>query len=72
MKTMLKDTELTKDQIKDIAVEAYIYFYPLVLMEVTRKVGTNVEKPVGMRAPMNTLGHASCAPTLTLFTQPPG
>jgi len=57
MKNLLKDTELTKAQVKDIAVEAYIYFYPLVLMETTRRVGTNVEKPVGMRTPMNTFGH---------------
>jgi hypothetical protein len=57
MKNLLKDTELTKDQIRDIAVEAYIYFYPLVLMEATRKVGTNVEKPVGLRGPINTFAH---------------
>jgi hypothetical protein len=33
-------------------VEAYIYGYPLVTMEMTRRVMTNVEKPVGTRAPM--------------------
>jgi len=35
-------------------VEAYIYGYPLVTMEMTRRVMTNVEKPEGTRAPM---GH---------------
>jgi len=35
-------------------IEAYIYGYPLVTMEITRRVMTNVEKPEGTRAPM---GH---------------
>ncbi len=34
------------------AIEAYIYGYPLVTMEMTRRVMTNVEKPSGTRAPM--------------------
>jgi hypothetical protein len=33
-------------------VEAYIYGYPLVTMEMTRRVFSNVEKPEGARAPM--------------------
>ena len=35
-----------------LGVEAYIYGYPLVTMEMTRRVMTNVEKPAGTRAPM--------------------
>ena len=34
------------------AVEAYIYGYPLVTMEMTRRVMTNVREPEGSRAPM--------------------
>lgn len=37
-----------------LAVEAYIYGYPLVTMEITRRVVTNVEKPEGSKGPM---GH---------------
>jgi hypothetical protein len=33
-------------------VEAYIYGYPLVTMEMTRRVMTNVRAPEGTRAPM--------------------
>ena len=33
-------------------VEAYVYGYPLVTMEMTRRVMSNVEKPEGTRAPM--------------------
>ncbi|OCP19787.1 MULTISPECIES: DUF1254 domain-containing protein [unclassified Ensifer] len=37
-----------------LAVEAYIYAYPLVTMEITRRVITNVVEPEGTRGPM---GH---------------
>ena len=35
-----------------IAIESYVYAYPLVTMEMTRRVMTNVEQPEGSRAPM--------------------
>jgi hypothetical protein len=37
---------------QETAVESYIYAYPLVTMEITRRVSTNVEKPAGSKAPM--------------------
>ncbi|MFN8627239.1 MAG: DUF1254 domain-containing protein [Candidatus Binatia bacterium] len=39
---------------KDTALDAYIFGYPLVTMEMTRRVMTNVAAPEGSRAPM---GH---------------
>jgi hypothetical protein len=35
-----------------LATDAYIYGYPLVTMEMTRRVVTNVAAPVGTRGPM--------------------
>jgi hypothetical protein len=45
---------LTEDEARAIAVDAYIYFYPLVLMDVTRKQSVNIEpgKEFG-KGPMN-------------------
>jgi hypothetical protein len=37
-----------------LAVEAYTFGYPLVTMEMTRRVITNVAEPIGTKAPM---GH---------------
>src|SRR5262245_42528995 len=38
-----------------LATDAYIYGYPLVTMEMTRKLVTNVTKPEGTHAPMGQL-----------------
>jgi hypothetical protein len=43
---------VSQEEAMAIGVDAYIYGYPLVTMEMTRKVMTNVEKPEGTRAPM--------------------
>jgi hypothetical protein len=48
------DSKLSPAEAKQLAVEAYIYGYPLITMEMTRRVVTNVEEPEGTRAPM---GH---------------
>ena len=37
---------------REIAIDAYMYAYPMVTMEITRRVMTNVEQPVGSKAPM--------------------
>ena len=46
-----------------IGVDAYVYGYPLVTMEMTRRVMTNVEKPEGTRAPMGQLVRMREYPT---------
>src|SRR5580692_7450485 len=62
-----------------IATEAYIYGYPLVTMDMTRKQLTNVATPSGSSAPMGQLNlyrtypavdnHAVTAPNAdTLYT----
>lgn len=45
---------ITEEEAHAIAVNAYLYFYPLVTMDVTRKQSTNIEpgKEVG-KGPMN-------------------
>ena len=47
----------------DIGTEAYIYGYPLVTMEMTRRVMTNVSKPEGTRAPMGQFANLRRYPT---------
>ena len=46
-----------------IGVEAYLYFYPLVTMDLTRKQLTNVAKPEGFEAPMNAFASVPAFPT---------
>ena len=41
---------ITEQEAQSIAVDAYIYFYPLVTMDVTRKQLTNVEPGKGSSA----------------------
>lgn len=50
------------DRAREIGVEAYIYAYPLVLMEITRRVSTNVEAAKGIHAPMNQFAHIRAYP----------
>jgi hypothetical protein len=46
--------DVTPDEARQIAKDAYVYGYPLITMEMTRRVMTNVNAPEGTRAPM---GH---------------
>jgi hypothetical protein len=54
----------TEQELRDIAAEAYIYLYPLVTMDVTRKVMTNGPGGEGLgRGPMNAFHHVRTFPT---------
>jgi hypothetical protein len=51
-------TGVTEDEAFEIGVEAYVYFYPLISMEITRRLATNL--PAGARpgmGPMNAFHH---------------
>lgn len=51
-------SEITRQEAHDIGLAAYLYFYPLVTMDATRKQMTNIEagKMPGF-GPMNTFSH---------------
>ena len=46
---------LSAAEVTELGTEVYIYGYPLVTMEYTRRAITNVEKPEGTHAPMGQL-----------------
>ena len=58
------ETGLTEQEAYQIGMETYIYAYPLVTMDVTRRQATNVAagKTVG-RGPSNTFTHVRAYPT---------
>ena len=52
--TATQPSALTEEEMKTIGVDAYLYFYPLVTMDITRKQFTNAEPgKVPGRGPMN-------------------
>jgi hypothetical protein len=57
--------KLSKEQAAEVATAAYIYGYPLVTLEMTRRVTTNTEAPAGLRAPMGQFAHARKFPPVT-------
>jgi hypothetical protein len=48
---------ISEQEAHAIGVQAYLYFYSLVTMDLTRKQLTNVAKPEGISAPMNTFAN---------------
>src|SRR5262245_34080289 len=60
----MKTKHQTDDDAGEIATEAYIYGYPMVLMDVTRQVMTNAEAadPARARAPVNQFCHVPAFP----------
>jgi hypothetical protein len=54
---------LTEEQARAIGVKAYLYGYPLVTMEMTRRVMTNAAEDNGMHAPMGQFAKMRTYPT---------
>jgi len=51
------------DEAREIATDAYVYAYPLVLMELTRRKTTNVaQATTTMAAPLNQFAHLAAFP----------
>ena len=57
--------QLTEDQAAKVAEDAYVFGYPLVLMDVTKAVSTAVPKPEGTKAPINQFAHVRAFPDAT-------
>ena len=53
---------ISAQQARDIATEAYIFGYPLVLMDITRQTFTNTSKSGENTAPVNQFGHKRAFP----------
>jgi hypothetical protein len=59
-------TALSSDLIGEIATSSYIYAYPLLIMEMTRRVSTNVaDSRQFIKAPMNQFAHVPAFPDAT-------
>jgi len=58
---------VTEEEAHAIGVDAYLYFYSLITMDVTRKQLTNQEpKPGGIGGPMNRFANVGAFPTADL------
>lgn len=53
---------MSEQELRDIAIDAYVYAYPMVLMELARRNTTSVQSPVDGKAPMNQFGHKAIFP----------
>src|SRR5262245_36051010 len=62
MRRRLRVQGLSSHEIQSVAEEAYIYGYPLVLMDVMRRMHTAVSVPTAEGAPINQFAHARFLP----------
>ena len=54
---------ISEQEAHSIGVQAYLYLYPLVTTDLTRKQLTNVVRPEGIAAPMNSFANVPEYPT---------
>ncbi len=52
-----EERPLRERQAEKLSLEAYVYAYPLITMEMTRRVMTNTKNASGKHAPMNEFSH---------------
>ena len=50
---------------RKLGIEAYVFGYPLILMDASRRVMTAVSKPAAGKAPVNQIGHLREFPDYT-------
>jgi len=62
LKSLVKGKMLRLDEVRRIAEDAYIFGYPLILMEATRRRSTGVPHPFSFLAPVNQFGHFTKLP----------
>ena len=55
--------QITQEAAHAIAVQAYVYLYPLVTMDITRRQLTNVAHAEGISAPPNSFANIPAFPT---------
>jgi len=58
------EAEAKELEAREAGIDAYFYAYPLVTMEITRRVSTNLEKPEGSHAPMGQLARLRSYPAV--------
>jgi hypothetical protein len=61
--TALNAKAMSEEEAHAIGVDAYLYFYPPVTMDLTRKQLTNVEPGKGFGGPTNTFANVPAYPT---------
>jgi hypothetical protein len=61
--SIAKAEPVTEQQAHAIGVDAYLYFYPLITMDLTRKQLSNVEPGKGFGGPMNRFANVPAYPT---------
>ena len=54
---------ISSEETHAIGVEAYLYFYPLISMDVTRRQLTNMSPDSGFGGPMNHFANVPALPT---------
>ena len=61
---------MSEQELRDTAIDAYVYAYPMVLMELARRQATAVQSPADGKAPMNQFGHKTAFPDPTAAGTP--